>query len=64
MGLTIDPTFSYNKGQVWLFDQALTKMCVQQGNLNVDRRFTIMFKDRVDARDLRPMTMGWEDLDT
>ena len=37
MALSLDPTFSYQKGQVWLLEQALTKMLAQQANADAQQ---------------------------
>ncbi len=38
LALTVNPVFSYKRGQVWLQGHALMKLCATTGNLNVNAR--------------------------
>ena len=55
IGASLNPVFSYTRGQVWLQEHALMKTCATAGNLNVDKFFALSLKDKRDARDSRPM---------
>ena len=55
VGLCVGPVFTYKKGQLWIQDQGLTKALAQVGNLNVDRTFSILSKDKTDLCGQRPM---------
>ena len=53
-GLVLSPVFSYNRGRLHLEE---TKMIdwLSKGNHNLDWQFSLVFKDKVDDRDMRPM---------
>ena len=55
MGRCANPIFSYQAGMVWMLEQGLMKSCATVGNLNVDHQISLMFSDKLDARDKRPM---------
>ena len=56
IGVVLMPTHAWKKGQVWMVDQAITKTLVHQGGCHVDKEFTVVFNDRSDVRDDRPLT--------
>ena len=56
MGMMLSPIHAYKKGAVWVQDQAIIKTLATVANCNVDRSFTLLFKDKKDSRDNRPLT--------
>ena len=55
MGLVLMPVFTHQRGKLSLEEQSLISKLMQAGLLNTDWSFHVMFKDKSDARDLRPM---------
>ena len=56
IGVVLMPVHSWKKGQVWMVNQAITKNMVHQGGCHVDKEFTVVFNERCDTRDDRPLT--------
>ena len=54
VGLVVNPVFSYQKGRILLEERALYDQ-LMGGNHNLDWGFAIMFGNRQDNRDLRPL---------
>ena len=54
VGLVTLPVFSYHKGGLWT-SQVTAAQSLKLAGLNVDTEVSLMFKDRVDFRDRRPM---------
>ena len=52
--LIMTPTFSYSKGKVFLEEQALLQK-LASGNHVLDWQFHLLFSNKPDVRDLRPM---------
>jgi hypothetical protein len=55
VGLSISPTFAYKKGTVWMLDHALMKSISESGGASLDRMYHVLFTDKGDQRDQRPM---------
>ena len=55
IALSINPVFSYKKGQVWMMEHMLMKSCAMAGSMNVDMSFALNFKGKPDFRDKRPL---------
>lgn len=55
IGLSISPVFSYKKGMVWMLDHALMKSISECGGASLDKTYHVLFKDKGDQRDQRPM---------
>lgn len=52
--LVLHPVFTYNKGKLYLEEtRAITEL--SKGNHNLDWQFNVLFREKVDHRDLRPM---------
>ena len=56
LGLCIQPTFSFNKGQLHTLEQACSKLLVQ-ANLNLDHSIVLPFLGRNDDREKRSLVM-------
>ena len=52
--VVINPVFTYNKGELHLEEGKLVDL-LAKGNHNLDWQFSIIFKEKSDDRDLRPM---------
>ena len=52
--VVINPVFTYNKGKLHLEEGKLVDL-LAKGNHNLDWQFSIIFKEKSDDRDLRPM---------
>ena len=52
--VVINPVFTYNKGKLHLEEGKLVDL-LAKGNHNLDCQFSIIFKEKSDDRDLRPM---------
>ena len=52
--VVINPVFTYSKGQLHLEEQKPVDL-LAKGNHNLDWQFSILFKEKSDDRDLRPM---------
>lgn len=52
--LALMPEFTYKKGQLWLLEGSTIKQ-LATANINVDRSFTLNFKEKSDSRDSRPL---------
>ena len=52
--VVINPVFTYNKGKLHLEEGKLVDL-LAKGNHNLDWQFSIIFKEKNDDRDLRPM---------
>ena len=48
------PTFSYQKGKTFLEENACMQLLAQGGH-NLDHQFSVLFSDRCDQRDSRPL---------
>ena len=48
------PSFTYKKGQLWMLEQTHTKILANRA-LNVDTGFTLLFNEKIDLRDSRPL---------
>ena len=55
MACCLLPVHTYNKGRLSLEEKNLLERLQQSGNHNCDWSFHIVFSQKVDARDLRPM---------
>ena len=55
MALVLLPTFVYSKGKLPLEEKQLMERLLGNGNHNVDWSFHVLFGNRVDPRDMRPM---------
>lgn len=54
LGILVSPTFSYNRGHVFLEEKAILDK-LARNNVNLDWTCSILFGSKVDARDQRPM---------
>lgn len=54
-GVCLLPEFTYKKGQLWMLEASCIKSLATQG-VNLDRSCTLQFKERLDARDVRPLS--------
>ena len=54
LGILVSPTFSYNRGHVFLEEKAILDK-LARSNVNLDWTCSILFRSKVDARDQRPM---------
>ena len=52
--VVINPVFTYSKGKLHLEEQKPVNL-LAKGNHNLDWQFSILFKEKSDDRDLRPM---------
>ena len=52
--VVINPAFTYNKGKLHLEEGKLVDL-LAKGNHNLDWQFSVLFKEKTDDRDLRPM---------
>jgi hypothetical protein len=55
IGVMMSPLFVYRRGHLWMQEQQLQKLLASK-NINWDKGFSLLFKERLDARDLRPLT--------
>ena len=55
MGLVLMPVFTHQRGKLAIEEQNLMTKLMQAGLFNTDWSFHVMFKDKADSRDLRPM---------
>ena len=55
IGVVVMPVFTHRKGQLWLAEKAALDL-MHKGDIYADLMATINFKNKVDARDDRPMT--------
>lgn len=55
MACCLLPVHTYNKGRLSLEEKTLLEKLQQSGNHNCDWSFHIVFSQKVDARDMRPM---------
>ncbi len=56
IGFVLMPTFCWQAGQLWLAENMVLKSLVSQ-NLNLDTTALVLIKDKVDARDTRPLNL-------
>ena len=54
--LTLNPQFTYKRGQLYLSEKMTTDLLVQRG-LNFDNKWSINFETKPDARDGRPLML-------
>ena len=54
VGVVFSPTFSYNRGKTFLEEHTGYEMLLQGGH-NLDHQFSLIFSDRCDQRDSRPL---------
>ncbi len=54
IGILLSPMFSYKKGQLWTSEQAAVNQVARKG-LVVDRSWSLLFSERRDVRDSRPL---------
>ena len=52
--VVINPVFNYTKGKLHMEEQKLVDLFAK-GNHNLDWQFSILFGEKSDDRDLRPM---------
>lgn len=55
VGLLLAPVFTYNKGRIHLEEQKLLTM-FGNAHLNMDTHFSLLYQEKADTRDCRPMT--------
>ena len=55
IGVVMMPVFTHRKGQLWLAEKAALDL-MHKGDIYADLTATVNFKNKVDARDDRPMT--------
>ena len=55
VALVINPVYTYNRGRLVLDEKQLMERIMNAGNHSTDWAFHILFKEKSDARDLRPM---------
>ena len=53
-GIIFAPTFSYHKGKTFLEENACMQLLAQGGH-NLDHQFSVLFSERCDQRDSRPL---------
>ena len=53
--LVLAPVFSYTRGKLFLEEKKMMDS-LSKGNHNLDWGFSVLFKEQVDSRDLRPLT--------
>ena len=56
IGIHLNPVWNHKKGQVWVVDHVVSQQLARQAACNIDTQFALLFNDRSDLRDGRPMT--------
>ena len=57
LGLVLNPVHTYNRGKLHVDEQRVTTSLVNSP-ANIDCSFSLLFKDQVDNRDMRPLVYG------
>ena len=55
VGLMMMPIFSHHRGKLCIDERAILEKIFTAGNHNCDWSYHVLFKEKTDARDLRPM---------
>ncbi|CAE7298363.1 unnamed protein product [Symbiodinium sp. CCMP2592] len=55
MAVVLSPTFSYGRGKLHIEEKLLMESLAKAGNHNLDWHFSILFNNKTDQRDQRPM---------
>ncbi len=57
IGAVLNPLFWYKRGQLWMQEQLIQNLLAAK-MLNCDTQFSLLFKERLDASDQRPLTQA------